>query len=266
VLPRKQYLGFRYDSCHLARRWSECSIPTVYLRRALEANFEILTGVKLRNGYALKGETNVPAASYKLLNHGPIPLNVKKIKLHGSGTGNEVLTISAVKLWWDKNGNGSVDMGDVLIDSGVYAGDNGEITFSIGTDYPVQQLFPFYLLVTYDFSNTATDWDTFGCFIKPDEVEAETLDTHTSILPAAPVGQQLPGRLNTVPKAFEDIPSEHWAKDYVYALEESGITGGCGDPGFCPDDPVTRAQMAVFIETSLGVLLHRSVLDMCSSM
>ncbi len=36
------------------------------------------------------------------------------------------------------------------------------------------------------------------------------------------------------------------------ALYGAGITGGCTPTSFCPDAPVTRAQMAVFIVTSLG--------------
>ena len=220
-----------------------------------EANFEILSGVSLTNGFALKGDTHVAAASYRLFNHGPVPLNIKSIKLNAFGVGYDAAGIGTVKLWWDKNANGSVDAEDALIDSSSYSSDDGVITFTIGANYLLQQFVPFYLLVTYDISNNANDWDTFSCFINLDEVEAETLDTHTPVFPTAPLGYQLPGRITTVPSAFDDIPTEHWAKDYVYALAESGITGGCGDPGFCPDDPVTRAQMAVFIETSLGVLL-----------
>jgi hypothetical protein len=178
---------------------------------------------------------------------------VESIKVHAFGVGYDAVGIGSVKLWWDKNANGSVDIDDVLIDSGSFGGDDGVITFSIGANYLLQQFVPFYLLVTYDISTNASDWDTFGCFIDPDEVEAETVDTHTPVLPTAPLGYQLPGRTTTVPSTFDDIPTEHWAKDFVYALAESGITGGCGDPGFCPDDPVTRGQMAVFIETSLGL-------------
>jgi len=194
-------------------------------------------------------------ASYKLFSHGPVPLNVRRIKLRAFGTGADYLGIGLAKLWWDKNGNGAVDIDDVEIDNNFYTGDDGVITFSVGSHYLLEQFVPLYLLVTYDISNNASDWDTFGCFIRPDEIEAESFDTQTPVLPTAPVGHQLPGRITTIPSAFNDIPTEHWAKDYVYALAESGITGGCGDPGFCPDDPVTRAQMAVFVETSLGLLL-----------
>jgi hypothetical protein len=34
---------------------------------------------------------------------------------------------------------------------------------------------------------------------------------------------------------------------YIEKLAASGITSGCGNGKFCPFDPVTRAQMAVFL-------------------
>jgi hypothetical protein len=54
---------------------------------------------------------------------------------------------------------------------------------------------------------------------------------------------------------FSDVPIGHPFCGFVERLATDGITGGCaaGPPArFCPDDPVTRAQMAVFVETALG--------------
>jgi hypothetical protein len=46
---------------------------------------------------------------------------------------------------------------------------------------------------------------------------------------------------------FDDVdPASHFAFFFIEALERSGITGGCGPNLYCPEDPVTRAQMAVF--------------------
>jgi hypothetical protein len=39
----------------------------------------------------------------------------------------------------------------------------------------------------------------------------------------------------------------HWAEDWIEALRTDGITGGCGPNVYCPENPVTRAQMAVFL-------------------
>jgi len=35
--------------------------------------------------------------------------------------------------------------------------------------------------------------------------------------------------------------------DWIEQLAVEGITGGCGGGNFCPDAPVTRQQMAVFL-------------------
>jgi hypothetical protein len=49
-------------------------------------------------------------------------------------------------------------------------------------------------------------------------------------------------------------PATHFAFFFIETLERSGITGGCGGGGaiYCPDDPVTRAQMAVFLERGIN--------------
>jgi hypothetical protein len=46
---------------------------------------------------------------------------------------------------------------------------------------------------------------------------------------------------------FDDVPVDYWAAKWVEALYNDGITGGCGGNNYCPSDPVTRAQMAVFL-------------------
>ncbi|HMZ08349.1 MAG TPA: S-layer homology domain-containing protein, partial [Anaerolineales bacterium] len=48
-------------------------------------------------------------------------------------------------------------------------------------------------------------------------------------------------------QTFEDTPPTYWASQYIERLYISGITGGCGNGNYCPTDPVTRAQMAVFL-------------------
>lgn len=50
---------------------------------------------------------------------------------------------------------------------------------------------------------------------------------------------------------FADVPPGFWALTFIETLAESGITAGCGNGNFCPDSPVTRAQMAVFLERGI---------------
>jgi S-layer homology domain len=50
---------------------------------------------------------------------------------------------------------------------------------------------------------------------------------------------------------FGDVPSGSFAAAWIEKLASLGITAGCGDGNFCPNDPVTRAQMAAFIVKAL---------------
>lgn len=51
---------------------------------------------------------------------------------------------------------------------------------------------------------------------------------------------------------FDDVQEDHWAFSFVEALARAGITGGCGGSNYCPMAPVTRAQMAVFLERGMN--------------
>ncbi|MBI3172742.1 MAG: S-layer homology domain-containing protein [Chloroflexi bacterium] len=46
---------------------------------------------------------------------------------------------------------------------------------------------------------------------------------------------------------FGDVPLDYWAGPWIEQLAVEGITGGCGNGNYCPDLPVTRDQMAVFL-------------------
>jgi len=62
---------------------------------------------------------------------------------------------------------------------------------------------------------------------------------------------RIPGQLpSTCSGMFNDVNAST-VGDYVCRIIEDfavqGITGGCGGGNFCPFNPVTRAQMAVFL-------------------
>jgi CSLREA domain-containing protein len=46
---------------------------------------------------------------------------------------------------------------------------------------------------------------------------------------------------------FTDVLASYWAANWIEQLAAEGITGGCGGGNYCPEDPVTRAQMAIFL-------------------
>ncbi len=53
--------------------------------------------------------------------------------------------------------------------------------------------------------------------------------------------------------SFGDVSTNHPFFQFVEALADSGITAGCGSGNYCPDLPLTRGQMAVFLSKALGL-------------
>ena len=46
---------------------------------------------------------------------------------------------------------------------------------------------------------------------------------------------------------FGDVTPTYWAAAWIKQLVTDGITAGCGNGNYCPESPVTRAQMAIFL-------------------
>jgi hypothetical protein len=53
---------------------------------------------------------------------------------------------------------------------------------------------------------------------------------------------------------FEDVSPDNWTSGWIEQLLSDGITAGCSTNPFryCPKRPVTRAQMAVFLERAMA--------------
>jgi hypothetical protein len=52
---------------------------------------------------------------------------------------------------------------------------------------------------------------------------------------------------------FADVPTSHPYFRFVEALVNAGITSGCGGGNYCPNTPITRGEMAVFLAAALGL-------------
>jgi len=50
-----------------------------------------------------------------------------------------------------------------------------------------------------------------------------------------------------ISSTFNDVPTSHPFFREVEALVDAGITGGCGNGNYCPNNVVTRGQMAAFM-------------------
>jgi ELWxxDGT repeat protein len=48
---------------------------------------------------------------------------------------------------------------------------------------------------------------------------------------------------------FQDVPASYWAASWIEQMFQDGLTTGCAaaPPRFCPDQPLNRAEMAVFL-------------------
>ena len=54
------------------------------------------------------------------------------------------------------------------------------------------------------------------------------------------------------PASFADVPGGPFCP-WVNEIAARGITAGCGGGNFCPENPVTRGQMSVFLATTFGI-------------
>jgi len=52
---------------------------------------------------------------------------------------------------------------------------------------------------------------------------------------------------------FADVQPSHPFYKWIEELSRRGITGGCGGGNFCPDTPVTRGEMAVFLSQTFNL-------------
>ena len=105
-----------------------------------------------------------------------------------------------------------------------------------------------------NFSNTLASPVTVNNQTTPILVSVSTGTTDTTNFSSVKLYYRLRVSPASATATFpNDVPTSHVFFRYVEALAAAGITGGCGAGGFCPDSPVTRGQMAVFLATSLGL-------------
>ena len=52
---------------------------------------------------------------------------------------------------------------------------------------------------------------------------------------------------------FSDVPCPSLFADWIEQLFAESITGGCSGGNYCPQNPATRGQMAVFLSITFGL-------------
>jgi len=53
--------------------------------------------------------------------------------------------------------------------------------------------------------------------------------------------------------SFQDLSWTHWARNWIEGLYQAGLTSGYPDGTYRPENPVTRAEMAVFLLGGMGI-------------
>ena len=115
-------------------------------------------------------------------------------------------------------------------------------------------------------ADLTTGWAPFGTF---DLAFAATFGTAPAPSPTpsaspspspspSPVPSATPSPSTSPPPSaspvpsFADVPPGYWAHDQIGTFAQRGITTGCDVGLYCPERPVTRAEMAVFLDRTLG--------------
>ena len=80
-----------------------------------------------------------------------------------------------------------------------------------------------------------------------------TMDANFCSLRGIVVGYKL--QISPAPgtATFADVPTDYIYFRAIEALAASGITQGCGGGNFCPNQPVTRGELAKFLANGLGL-------------
>jgi hypothetical protein len=82
---------------------------------------------------------------------------------------------------------------------------------------------------------------------------ANTANTNTLSISAVRVYYRLQESPGPGTATFGDVPTSSAYFKFVEALYAAGIVSGCGGGNYCPGNPVTRGQLAVFLVSALGM-------------
>ncbi|HEY3475832.1 MAG TPA: S-layer homology domain-containing protein, partial [Anaerolineales bacterium] len=162
----------------------------------------------------------------------------------GTGTGNGTLRLDLI------DDNSILDANNIpLAGSGTengsfYAGESYTVTKTIFGDVPESHWARSFIERLYKAGITG------GCGIDPLMYCPEGTVTRAQM--AVFLERGIHGSTYNPPSVgastgFSDVPLTYWAASWIKQLAAEGITGGCGAGTYCPESPVTRAQMAIFL-------------------
>ncbi len=163
-----------------------------------QSSVEVTMPTRLADLAVVRGSTGVPLASYRGISHGPTPVGGGTISLKASGTLNDATHVTAVRVWLDRDGDGTVDADDTQLVTGVFPVDNGTVVMTVLPAGALEQLSPANLLVTCDLSAAMGYSGTFRVHVTAADFTTVETGTSTTVLATAPTGYVLTSRTLTV--------------------------------------------------------------------
>jgi len=176
---------------------------------------------------------------------------------HISGSGN-IYTVAVDT----GSGNGTIRLD--MVDNDSIKGETGEPLGGLGSgtgDYTSGELYTIIKNVTFiDVAPYYWAWDfverlyaagvTGGCSMSPLQYCPERIVSRAQM--AVFLERGIHGSAYTPPAVggntgFSDVSTSYWAAAWIKQLAAESITGGCGSGIYCPENPINRAQMAVFL-------------------
>lgn len=164
----------------------------------VQGSLEARPLASLADANAGRGASNLPLASYRLVSHGPTPITAGTLTLRASGSLDDSTHVTAVRLWWDRDGNGAVDAGDTQLAHGSFSVDDGPLSLAINPAGALEQLNPVNLLVTCDLSAAASYSGTFRVLLRASDVRGQESGSGAPITASAPTDFVLASRTITV--------------------------------------------------------------------
>ena len=214
---------------------------SAFVRTDSGAESEIPVEVSMVDGW--RGvELNWARATAAGANNGRLDLWVDGVARQGrTGLDNETTTINYARLGTvtgvDTGTSGVIKLDDFASQRTGYIG-----LVTLFTDVPSSS--SFWPFVQGLYASEITTGCAPGLFCPNDNVTRATM--------AVFLERAMRGPGFTPPAAtgvFADVPTNYWAAAFIEQFRNDGITTGCasGPLRFCPENLVTRAEMAVFL-------------------
>ncbi len=153
-----------------------------------------------------KGANNIPVLSFGL--SGNATLN--SVTLKSTGTGNDALDLSKLKLYLDANGNGKIDAGETALAQGKFSADNGETTLTLTTPLTLSSSSKFLVAVDINSQLAALaslpllGFAAFG-FVKRKRIRALLFVALVPLIMAASCGGEPPANIRTYQLSLSEI-------------------------------------------------------------